>query len=151
MRQQNVRGGSIGLHRADALVLALLSSALFAVGLLLLREVVAGRLNRLEVDAVVAVGIALGLIQLWLSVRAVLAMGLWAASGTFGWTDAPWTLPVWWLGTLPGAWLGLVFPGEPDGLGFFVASLGLLACAAHGLTHAVQALEARAMGLSRGP
>jgi hypothetical protein len=148
MRQPNVPGERVGLHRADALVLALLSSALFAVGLLLLREVVAGRLNRLEVDAVVAAGIAFGLIQLWLSFRAVLAMCLWAASGM--WAHAPWTLPVWWLGTLPGAWLGLVFPGEQDGLGFFVVSLGLLAGAAHGLTHAVHALEVRALGVSRG-
>jgi hypothetical protein len=150
MTERTSQRGIPGLHLADRLALALLSSAIFAVALLMLRELSATRLNRWEIAAAVTLGIALGLVQLWLSFRGVLAMCLWAASGAVNWAEAPWTLPVWWLGTLPGGWLGLVIPGEQNGPGFLVLSLGMLACAAHGLTRVVHALEWRALGIPSG-
>src|SRR5579862_8851935 len=93
-----------GLRRADAVVLAVLASAVLAIGLLLTLELGAGTLNRLELGAVMTAGITLGLIQIWFSLRAVLALTLWAASGASGPAGAPWRLPVWWLGTVPSAW-----------------------------------------------
>ena len=146
MTPPTIRPRILGLHQADTLALALLSSVLFALGLLLVRELWAGTLNRLELDAVIAAALALGLIQLWLSMRAVLAMTLWAASGATRLADAPWTLPIWWLGTIPAGWLGLVFPGHQHEPGYLVLSLVIIARSASALIHAVQALEARAVG-----
>jgi hypothetical protein len=146
MTPPTTRPRILGLHQADALALALLSGALFALGLLLLRELWAGALNRVELDAVIGAAVALGLIQLWLSVRVVLAMTLWAASGAMRLADAPWTVPVWWLGTLPAGWLGLVFPGHQHEPGFLVLSLVIIARSASALTRAVQTLEARVIG-----
>jgi hypothetical protein len=145
MTPPTIRPRIQGLHRADAVALALLSGVLFALGLLLVRELWAGSLNRLEVNAVIAAAVTLGLIQLWLSMRGVLAMTLWAASRATRLADAPWTLPIWWLGTIPAGWLGLVFPGHQHDPGFLVLSLVIIARSASALTQAVQALEARAI------
>ncbi len=76
-------------------------------------------------------------------------MTLWAASGPTRLAEAPWTLPVWWLGTIPAGWLGLVFPGHQQEPGYLGLSLVILAWSAHALTEAVQALESRAVGVPR--
>jgi hypothetical protein len=134
-----------GLHRADDVMLAVLASAVLAVGLLLLRELSSGGLNRLELDAVIAAGIALGLLQIWFSLRAVLALTLWAASCFAGLASVPWRLPVWWLGTVPSAWVGLAFPGHAHHPAVLVLSLGMMLWSAAALTRVVQATEARAV------
>jgi hypothetical protein len=134
-----------GLRRADAIVLAVLASAVFAIGLLLARELSAGALNRLELGAVMTAGIALGLIQIWFSLRAVLALTLWAASAAGGPGGAPWRLPVWWLGTVPSAWLGLAFPDHAHHPAVLVLSLAMMLCSARALIHTVHDTEARAI------
>ncbi len=149
MMPPTTRPRILGLHQADALALAVLSGAIFALGLLLVRELCAGGLNRWEIGGVMGAAIALGLVQLWLSMRAVLAMTLWAASGPTRLAEAPWSLPVWWLGTIPAGWLGLVFPGHQQDPGYLVLSLVILARSAYALTQAVQALENRAVELPR--
>ena len=149
MTSRTIRPPILGLHRADDVALACLATAVFALGLLLARELWAGDLNRWELGAVIGAAIALGLIQLWLSIRAVLAMTLWAASGSTSLADAPWTLPVWWLGTIPAGWLGLVFPGHQHEPAYLVLSLLILARSARGLTEGVQALERRAVVAGR--
>ncbi len=66
MTPPTTRPRILGLHQADALVLAVLSAAIFTLGLLVVRELCAGGLNRWELGAVIAAAITLGLIQLWL-------------------------------------------------------------------------------------
>ncbi len=133
----------VNLHQADAVVLALLSTAILTLGLMVVREQWTGGLNRLEIGAVVASAIALGLIHVWFSLRAVLAMTLWAASRAGSLANAPWTLPVWWLGTIPSGWLGLAFPGYERDPAFLVLTLVITAWSANALTHVVHAAEAQ--------
>ena len=138
----------LALHQSDRIVMALLSTVIFAIALLLARELSAGTLNRLELNAVIGAAIALGLIQVWLSLRTVLALTLWASSEATGLPAgaAPWTLPIWWLGTIPTAWLGLALPGHERDPLFLILSLVLIVWSARALTHGVQALETRAIG-----
>jgi hypothetical protein len=138
----------LGLHHADRIVLIVLSTVIFAIALLLARELTAGGLNRLEVNAVVGSAIALGLIQVWLTLRTVLALSLWASSEAagLGAGGAPWALPVWWLGTIPTGWLGLALPGHEHEPPVLVLSLLMIAWSARALTQSIQAIEARAIG-----
>jgi hypothetical protein len=136
------------LHRVDAVMLAVLSSAVLAIGLLLLRELSSGGLNRLELDAVIAAGITLGVLQIWFSLRAVLALTLWAASRVAGLAAAPWRLPIWWCGTVPSIWVGLAFPGHAHHPAVLVLSLGMMLWSAGALTRTVQATEVRAIAES---
>jgi hypothetical protein len=149
MTPRTIQPRLIGLHQADALVLAVLSSAILALGLLLARELWAGSLNRVELNAVIAAAIGLGLVQLWLSLRAVLALTVWAASNTASPANAPWTLPVWWLGTIPAGWLGQVFPGCEHHPAFLVLSLVITAQSARALTQVVHAAEACSLDAPR--
>ncbi|MEJ0070184.1 MAG: hypothetical protein WDO24_17355 [Pseudomonadota bacterium] len=132
------------LHQADAVMLAVLSTAVFAVGLLLAIELCIGTLTRLELDAVIAAGITLGLIQIWFSLRAVLALTLWAASRAAGLAGAPWRLAIWWFGAVPSGWLGLAFPGHAHHPAVLVLSLAMMLWSAQALTQAVHAAEAQA-------
>jgi hypothetical protein len=110
----------LGLHQADRIVLILLSTVIFAI--------------------------TLGLIQVWLSLRTVLALTLWASAGAGG---APWALPVWWLGTIPTGWLPLALPGHEHEPPFLALSLVMIAWSARILTQSVQGLEARALDPAR--
>jgi hypothetical protein len=142
----------LGLHQADRIVLVLLSTVIFAIALLLGCELSAGALNRIELNAVIGSAIALGLIQVWLSLRTVLALTLWASadatglSGTGARAGTPWALPVWWLGTIPTGWLPLALPGHEHEPPFLALSLVMIAWSARALTQSVQALEARSIG-----
>lgn len=142
----------LGLHQADRIVLVLLSTVIFAIALLLGRELSAGALNRIELNAVIGSAIALGLIQVWLSLRTVLALTLWASADATGLPGAgarggaPWALPVWWLGTIPTGWLPLALPGHEHEPPFLALSLVMIAWSARALTQSVQALEGRTLG-----
>lgn len=139
---------ALGLHQSDRIVMVLLSTVIFAIALLLARELTAGTLNRLEVNAVIGAAIALGLIQVWLSLRTVLALTLWASSEAGGVPagGAPWHLPVWWLGTVPTVWLGLAIPGHERDPLFLVFSLAMIGWSARTLMQSIQAVEVRAIG-----
>jgi hypothetical protein len=129
------------LHRADRIVLVLLSAAIFALVLLLVREGCAGGLNRIELQGVKAAAITLGLVQAWLSFRLVVAITLWAARLETGAGRLPWTLPIWWLGALPTGWLGLVFPGHEHHPGFLALSLLMIAASASALVRSAHDVE----------
>jgi hypothetical protein len=131
----------VNLHQADALVMTLLWSAILTLGLMLARELSAGGLNRLELNAVIAAAIALGLIHVWFSLRAVIAIARWAAWRGARLANAPWTLPVWWLGTVPAGWLGLALPGHEHEPAFLALALLITARSASALLHVVHAAE----------
>ncbi len=139
----------LGLHQADRIILIVLSTVIFAIALLLGRELTAGGLNRIELNGVITAAITLGLIQVWLSLRTVLSLTLWASAGATGLPargGAPWALPVWWLGTIPTGWLPLALPGHEHEPPFLALSLIMIAWSARALTQSVQSLEARALG-----
>jgi hypothetical protein len=148
MTVHTVQPRVLGLHRSDKIVLALLSTVIFAIALLLARELWAGTLNRLETNAVIALAISVGLIQVWLSLRTVLALTLWGSSEPTGVPAgvAPWRLPILWLGTIPTGWLGLALPGHERDPLFLALSLVMIAWSAGALTRGVHALETRAIG-----
>jgi hypothetical protein len=134
------------LRQADAFVMALLSSAILTLGLMLARELWAGGLNRLEMNAVIAAAITLGLVHVWFSLRTVVAIARWAAWRGARLANAPWTLPIWWLGTVPAGWLGLAFPGHEHQPAFLVLALLITARSASALLHVVHAAETHAPG-----
>jgi hypothetical protein len=138
------------LHQSDRIVLVLLSTVIFAIALMLTRELQAGTLNRIELNAVIGAAIALGLIQVWLSLRTVLALTLWAASEPGEPMGAtPWCLPIWWLGTVPTGWLGLALPGHERDPLMLALQLVMIAWSARALTDGVQILEARTRATAR--
>ena len=146
MTPRTLQRRRVSLHQADDLVLVLLSAAVLTLALMLLRELWSGGLNRLELGAVVGAAIALGLINVWFSLRILLAITVWAASRGANFANAPWSLPVWWLGTIPSGWLGLVFPGHEHDPAFLALALVITARSAAALVHVVHTAEARSTG-----